>query len=211
MLQQGLPIAFNGIVISVGGMIVQMAVNAYGVLFIAGFTAVNKLYGILEIAATSFGFAVMTYTGQNLGAGRIRRIKKGTRQAAILAAATAVVISITIFLIGRILLGMFITGTPEQIETAMEIAWIYLRMMAAFLPILYLLYVYRSALQGLGESIIPLISGIVEFFMRVGAVLILPIFIGQFGVFLAEVMAWIGATILLVSSYLVKSRKLKEE
>lgn len=211
MLYLGLPIAVNGIVIAVGGMIVQMVENTFGVLFIAGFTAVNKLYGILEIAATSFGYAIMTYTGQNLGAGKLKRIRVGVNQGIVLAICTSLVISGFMFLGGRYLLMLFISGTPEEVDAAMKIAWLYLRIMAAFLPVVYILYVYRSALQGLGNSIIPLVSGIVEFFMRVGSVLILSRYIDEYGIYIAEVMAWFGATTLLSISYFIKSRHLKAE
>ena len=54
-------------------------INGYGFLFVAGFTATNKLYGLLEMAAISYGYAIVTYVGQNLGAGKIDRIRKGVR------------------------------------------------------------------------------------------------------------------------------------
>lgn len=81
LLYLGSPMALQGVIISVGGMIVQFVVNGFGVLFIAGFTATNKLYGVLEVAATSYGYAMVTYVGQNLGAGKIDRIRKGVRGA----------------------------------------------------------------------------------------------------------------------------------
>ena len=65
------------VIISVGGLAVQFVINGYGFLFVAGFTATNKLYGVLEMAAISYGYAVVSYVGQNLGAGKIGRIKKG--------------------------------------------------------------------------------------------------------------------------------------
>lgn len=52
----GTPVAVQNIIISIGGMAVQMIVNGFGMSFIAGFTATNKLYGILEIAAISYGY-----------------------------------------------------------------------------------------------------------------------------------------------------------
>ena len=79
LIYLGLPMAFQNLVIAIGGMIVQTVVNSFGVAFIAGYTATCKLYGILEVAATSYGFAMVTYTGQNLGAGKTDRIKEGTR------------------------------------------------------------------------------------------------------------------------------------
>lgn len=55
-------------IISVGGLTVQYVVNGFGFLFVAGFTAANKLYGVLEMASVSYGYAITTYVGQNLGA-----------------------------------------------------------------------------------------------------------------------------------------------
>lgn len=60
---------------------VQSVVNRFGFLFIAGFTATNKLYGLLEVAAISFGYAITTFNSQNLGAKQYERIKKGVAQA----------------------------------------------------------------------------------------------------------------------------------
>lgn len=203
----GAPILFQDVIISVGGLAVQFVINGYGFLFVAGFTATNKLYGVLEMAAISYGYAIVSYVGQNLGAGEIRRIKKGVRASTVLAFFTSAVISILMFLFGKILLSMFISGDPEQAGQVLAIAWHYLSVMASCLSILYFLYVYRSALQGLGNTMIPMLSGIVEFFVRVGVALLLPRLIGQNGIFYAEIAAWTGAVILLVSSYYVSIRK----
>ena len=72
----GAPILFQDVIISVGGLAVQFVINGYGFLFVAGFTATNKLYGVLEMAAISYGYAVVSYVGQNLGAERSRESKK---------------------------------------------------------------------------------------------------------------------------------------
>ena len=66
LLALGSPMAAQNAIIAVGGMIITAVVNGYGVAFIGGFTAANKLYGVLEIAATSYGYAMITYVGQNL-------------------------------------------------------------------------------------------------------------------------------------------------
>lgn len=203
----GAPILFQDVIISVGGLVVQFVINGYGFLFVAGFTATNKLYGVLEMAAISYGYAVVSYVGQNLGAGEITRIRKGVHASAFLAFLTSAVISIFIFLFGKTLLSMFISGNPEQTSQVLSIAWHYLSIMASVLCILYFLYVYRSALQGLGNTMIPMMSGVVEFFVRVGVALLLPKLVGQNGIFYAEIAAWTGATILLVISYYWNIRK----
>ena len=210
LLTLGTPILFQDVIISVGGLVVQFVVNGYGFLFVAGFTATNKLYGILEMAAISYGYAIITYVGQNLGAGRISRIKIGVRASAVLAFLTSAFISVIMYVFGRHILTAFISGDPSQTEQVLGIAWHYLSIMASVLCILYFLHVYRSALQGLGNTIIPMVSGIIEFFVRVGVALFLPMFMGQNGIFYAEIAAWTGAAVLLAPSYYVNIKKYRD-
>lgn len=205
----GLPMAFQNGIIAVGGMIVQSVVNGFGVLFIAGFTATNKLYGLLEIAATSYGYAMTTYVGQNLGAGKIKRIRQGMKSGLLLAMLTSAVIAAVMLVFGQAILGCFITGTPEEAAKTMEIAYHYLAIMSVCLPILYLLHVVRSSIQGMGDTVLPMLSGVVEFLMRTGAALLLPVAMGQEGIFYAEILAWLGADVVLIVSYFVKIKGLK--
>lgn len=203
LLVVGIPIVFQNTVISVGGMILQSVINSYGFLFVAGFTAANKMYGLLETAATSFGFAITTYTAQNLGAGDFKRIKKGMRSAVIMALLTSVVVSVIMLIFGKPILRLFISSETGQVDEVLAIAYHYLSIMSYFLAVLYALHSYRSALQGLGNTVIPMISGIAEFVMRTAAALILPRLIGQEGVFYAEILAWTAAAILLVTAYYI--------
>lgn len=206
----GVPVAFQNGVISIGGMVVQYVINRYGVIFIAGFTATNKLYGILEMAAISYGFAMTTYVGQNLGAGLISRIKKGMHNAVGISLITSLLIGAAMLLFGKYIVGAFITGVPAEAEAATAIAYHYLSIMSVMLFTLYLLHIYRSGLQGMGDTIMPMVSGIAEFVMRIGAALLLPIFMGQDGIFYAEILAWIGADVILISSYYYRIHKYQQ-
>ncbi|MDD3243403.1 MAG: MATE family efflux transporter [Eubacteriales bacterium] len=202
----GAPMALQNAIIAVGGMAVQYVVNGFGLLFVAGFTATNKLYGILEMAAISYGYAVATFAGQNLGAGRLSRIKKGVHTALWLALATAVAVGALMLIFGRYILMLFISG--DSAAQVLQIAYSYLAVMSIFLPVLYLLHLYRSALQGLGDTVMPMVSGIAELVMRVGCALLLPLWVGSTGIFYAEVAAWGGAMIVLILSYVVRMRRL---
>lgn len=207
LLLLGAPMAFQNAVISVGGMIVQSVVNGFGVLFIAGFTATNKLYGVLEVAATSYGYSMVTYTGQNLGAGKKDRIRKGTRAAVLISIVTSALIAAVMLLGGRAILSCFISGTPEECEQTLQIAYYYLAVMSIFLPILYILHVTRSVIQGMGNTVLPMLSGIAEFVMRAGAAILLPMAIGETGIFYAEILAWAGADMILIFSYFSVMKK----
>ena len=201
LMTLGLPMAAQNMIIAVGGMIIQTIVNGFGVAFIAGYTATNKLYGVLEIAATSYGYAMTTYTGQNLGAGRLDRISRGMRAGLVIALLTSAAISAVMFLGGRWVLSCFISAGEAQSGEALDVAVRYLHLMLLCLPVLYILHVTRSCIQGLGNTLLPMTSGISEFFVRTGGALLLPAVIGEAGVMWAEVLAWIGADIILVPSY----------
>ena len=206
----GSPVAFQNAIIAVGGMIVQSVVNGCGVVFIGGFTATNKLYGLLEMAAVSYGYAVLTFTGQNLGAGKIHRIKEGMKAALVVAMITSCVIAGAMILFGKYILSMFLSGSPQEVEAAMEVAYQYLFTMSVCLPVLYILHVVRSAIQGMGDTVRPMISGVAEFVMRTVGALTLPLLVGNAGVFFAEVSAWLGADIILIPSYFIAMKKASE-
>lgn len=205
----GLPLAVQGSIIAVGGMIVEFVVNSFGVTFIAAYVAVTKLYGLLDIAATSFGFALMTFAGQNHGAKLYGRIKAGTKSGMALSLSCSVAIATIMVIFGKTVLTVFVSPGDADGAQVMEIAYRYLRLMSMFLPILYLLWLTRSVIQGLGNTFIPMVSGIMEFVMRTGSALILPIFIGSNGILYTEVLAWIGADLVLIPYFIYTFKKMK--
>lgn len=211
LLKLGIPMAFQNAVISVGGMIVQAVVNKFGVIFIAGFTATNKLYGLLEVAATSYGFAMTTYTGQNVGAGKIGRVRKGYHAALGIALVTSIIIALVMILGGRLILSCFISGDPQTVADALDVAYHYLFIMSVLLPVLYYLHIARSCIQGMGNTVLPMMSGVAEFVMRTAAALLLPMLMGQEGIFYAEIAAWAGADVVLFISYQYCIRKLEKQ
>lgn len=127
------------------------------------------------------------------------------------AVATSIVIGVAMLLFGKMILGLFLSGTAEEVSTALGIACHYLSIMSICLPILYILHVTRSALQGMGDTLLPMVSGIAEFVMRTGTAIGLPLLIGEAGIFYAEVLAWLGADVILVGSYCIRMRQLKQD
>ena len=211
LMTLGLPMALQNFIIAVGGMIIQTIVNGFGVAFIAGFTATNKLYGVLEVAATSYGYAMTTYAGQNLGAGKLDRISQGMRAGLVIALVTSATIAAVMLVCGRWFLSCFISADAAQSEAALAAAMKYLRLMSLCLPVLYILHVTRSCVQGLGNTLLPMVSGVSEFVMRTGGALLLPGIMGETGVMCAEVLAWFGADLILVPSYFIVMGKLRRQ
>lgn len=200
----GTPVAAQNTVIALGGMTVQTVVNGFSLAFIAGFTATNKLYGLLEIAATSYGYAVTTYVGQNYGAMKLDRVKRGMHAATVLAVATSLVIAAVMLVFGRQITMLFISREdPALALEAGNIAYLYLCAMSLSLPVLYLLYVYQSGLRGMGNTVLPMVSGMLEFVIRVSLSLLVGYTGVQYGIFGAEVSAWWGAAIFLMIGYFI--------
>ena len=208
----GAPVAAQNTIIALGGMTVQTVVNGFTMAFIAGFTATNKLYGLLEIAATSYGYAVTTYVGQNYGAMKLDRVKSGMNAATLLAVVTSLVIAALMIVFGRQITMIFISREdPLLAAEAGSIAYLYLSAMSVSLPVLYLLYVYQSALRGMGNTVVPMVSGMLEFVIRVSLSFLVGYTGVQYGIFGAEVSAWWGAAIFLIIGYFICYKNLRKK
>lgn len=202
LLRLGSPMALKNLIISVGGIAVTAVANGFSLSFIAGFTATNKLFGILEIAAISYGYAVTTYIGQNFGAGLFERIRRGMKAALVLSVLTSLVIAAVMLLFGRQITMLFISEKdPILVAAAGDTAYLYLSVMSVCLPALYFLHAYMAALQGLGNTVGPMISGIIEFVLRVAISLIVGFTAFSSGIFIAEVTAWFGAAAYMACIY----------
>ena len=198
LVRLGFPIAFQNLIISLGGLILQGVVNAFGFVFMAGYNAAARFQGLIEIAGTALGNAAGTFTGQNFGAGKMDRVREGLRRSAQIGFLLAVSIGLLMVFFGKPLLSLFIREEAGVSDQVMGFGYDFLRIMAAGLPMLYLLFIYRTTLQGLGDTVVPMVSGFVELALRIGAALLLPTVIGYWGVYLAEIAAWIGAGIFLI-------------
>ena len=197
----GFPIAFQNLIISMGGVVLQGVVNGFGFVFMAGYNAAARFQGLIEVAGTALGNAAGTFTGQNFGAGRMDRVRDGLRRSARIGFGLALSVGLIMVCFGKPLLSLFIREEAGLSDQVMAFGYDFLRIMAAGLPMLYLLFVYRSTLQGLGDTVVPMLSGFVELAFRIGSALLLPVLIGYWGVYLAEITAWIGAGFFLIGGY----------
>lgn len=197
-IKLGIPMGFQNVITAVGGLMVQSAVNGFGILFIAGYTAANKLYGLLEIAASSYGYGISTYTAQNIGAGKKERVRAGLASALKIGCITAALMSLIMVIGGKQILGLFIKAEQGTAEAALSAGYHFLCVLAVFFPFLYILYILRACIQGMGNSVIPMLSSLIQVFMRIVCALWLTRIIGNTGVYWGEVAAWLGADVFLL-------------
>lgn len=202
MLGFGLPVAIQSIVTSLGGIILQSSINVQGSAFIAGYTATNKVYGLLESSAISPGLSCSTFVAQNYGAGLYERVRQGVRASVRIVILMAMVVSGAALLFREPLLQLFLdvkeSGGPEALAIAVR----YLTIMACSLIILYFLHVFRNALQAMGIAKWSLVSGIAELIARIGMSKAVIHIIGSDALFLSEPVAWLGALLSVLLPYL---------
>ena len=203
----GIPLALQYVIINLGGMIVQSTINDRGSSFVAGYTAVNKLYGLLECSAISLGAAFTTFASQNYGAGNFKRVRHGVNVAMVLAVSAALTLTVIVLPMRELLPQLFIDTTDEGAVDAIRGASSYLTNLILALPILYLAYVHRNHLQAIGNASWSLVSGIMEAVSRVVMAKLLFDAVGVEIMFYIEPVAWLMAWLLVLFPYYYYQRK----
>ena len=119
LVRLGMPSGLAQAVMSASSMVVQSLTNSFGAVFVACNTIVMRVDGFVMMPNFSFGNAMTTYTGQNIGARRLDRVEQGIKAGLKLAIGTAVVLVAAILLFGRQLMGLF-TDTPSLVDMSMR-------------------------------------------------------------------------------------------
>lgn len=207
-LKIGLPMAFQFSITAIGVIILQGALNVFGPVKIAAYTAAQKVEQLVTAAASTFGVTMANYAGQNLGAKNINRIKAGTWQCSILSVLFSIFAMFVVFVFPEQLTSLFIKGTQPDVINASRT---YLRICGTFFPVLFLLFIYRNVLQSIGRGFMPLMAGVAELAARTIASYTLPGVFGYAGICIAGPLAWIAATIPLAIAYFVIIKDFKIE
>lgn len=204
----GFPMAFQASIIAIGTVAVQIALNTLGPDAVAGYSAASKVDLLAVQILMSFGIAMSTYAAQNYGAGQYQRIRQGVKQANILSFVVSFVFAGLFILTGGYLSARFGDAQASQILDAYGREFFLLT--GPFYWLLAMLFILRSTLQGLNDSLVPTLAGISELIMRVIAAFALTPILGFAGTVLSNPMAWLGANIILIPAYLKRSRSLRE-
>src|SRR5574344_1674118 len=205
-LKVGLNMGFQFSITAIGVIVLQGALNRLGAVKIASFTAAQKVEQLVTIAAGTFGVTIANYGGQNLGAGRIDRIKEGVTKACILSVGFSLIAGIIAWLFSDPLTSLFLNHNAADAAKNAEIlvhSREYLHICSVFFPILFVLFVYRNVLQSIGRGFWPLMGGVFELVARTAAAYTLPLVWDFKGICAAEPLAWCAATIPLAIAYYV--------
>ena len=197
LLRNGVPMALMNAVTSVGCIFVQGCINGYGVAYTSAYSVCNKYLNLFMLPGITLGFAVSVFSGQNFGAGEFERIRRGMKNACLLALFWSLFLGMILFFFAKPLAGLMLAGREAVGYTSL-----FLRFLAVFLVLLNLLFVFRSCVQGMGKPAVPMCSGIVEMAIRIGVIFFgLPVF-GFTAAVYAEGAAWIGALLINLFSCL---------
>ncbi len=151
VVQLGLPSGITQAILSMAMIVVQSLTNSFGEMFIAANVIVMRVDGFAMMPNFSFGTAMTTYAGQNVGARLDARVDKGAKQGTLIAMGTSAVITGLILVFGKSLMGIF-TKTPELVELS--------RYMMGILAVGYIAMAVTQSLSGVmrgaGDTMTPM-------------------------------------------------------
>jgi len=207
----GLPMAFQFSITAIGAIILQGALNLLGASKIAAFTTAVKAEQLFTQPAGTFGVTMANYTGQNLGANRIDRIKEGVRKCTVIALCFSMFASLMLAFYGKYIVRLFIKADTADFAVIFEYAQKYFNIIIFFFPFLFMLFIFRNVLQGSGHSFMPFMAGVLELFARSLAAKLLPPRIDFYGICLAGPIAWVAAAVFLCFAYMSVMKKMTKK
>lgn len=202
----GFPMALQYSITAVGSMMMQSALNILGSVVIAGFTAGSKIEQLVTQAYVALGTTMATYSAQNMGAGKIDRIRKGFKNAMIIGTIYSIVTSIFVMTAGKYLTPLFLS---ENLGEIMGYVDIYLKCVGMFFIPLAVVNIFRNGIQGMGYGLLPMMAGVAELIGRGVVAIIASQKRSYVGVCMASPVAWILAGGLLLVMYYFIMRRAK--
>ena len=204
----GLPMAVQYSITGIGSVVLQKSVNTLGPLYMASMASSAKVASFLITMFEALGNTMATYAGQNIGAGKTDRIRKGLRVALIIGVVYSILAFLFLFTFGGQIAAIFTDDPTLGIE---PLAKMYLSINSAFFILLLLVNSIRFLIQGIGYAKIAIFAGVMEMFARTIAGFVLVPTFGFIGVCFANPLAWLFADILLIPMYFICLRRIERK
>ncbi|MCR4736159.1 MAG: MATE family efflux transporter [Treponema sp.] len=204
----GVPIALQNSMISISMMVLQGVVNTFGETVMAAYTISMRIEQLVQQPFSSLGAAITNYSGQNLGAGDVSRVKKGFHRGIFMVLIFSLIMLPVFYIFGRSIVRFFVKDAGEVIE----IGYTALRITSVCYFALGMIYVPRAVLNGCGDTNFAMINGITEVVCRIGIapfitkIAALSFFgkeipIGFWGIWITTGLTWIFTAIVCVIRY----------
>ncbi|MBS3950500.1 MAG: MATE family efflux transporter [Peptococcaceae bacterium] len=208
MLKIGIPSSIQQTVASVGMMAMQALVNSFGSVTVAAYTAASRMDSFALMPIMSLGMAVSTFTGQNIGANRLDRVRSGLWASIGMVVFSCAVVSIFVFTMGSHMIQVFINAEEtEVIARGVQ----YMQTVSIFYVIFGIMNVFSGVLRGAGDAMIPMVTTIVALITRVsvGYWLVTIPSISYRGIWWAIPAGWVVGTIIPTLRYFSGAWKAK--
>ena len=208
------PMAIHFSILALSMAVVQAICNKFGFLTIAAMTAAMRVEQLATQPMLSIGVAMATYVAQNYGAGMIGRIRRGVFECSLISVTMSIVLAGFVFMFGRQIISVFIEAddvSKETIDEIISLARTYMNISMLFYFALGQIFIFRNACQGMGNSIIALISSTVELFLRCFVALYLAEKFGFVGFCYAGPAAWLGGAAVVALGYVYMIKKASKE
>lgn len=200
-----LPVGFQWSIIAIGAVAVSFSLNGLGYEAVAAFNIGQRIDQFAGMPLSSYGQALTTFVAQNYGAKKYARIRVGALQGCVISSSFTVVMGVIFIVFGDYISRIFLKGN----DGAVLLAHKYLIIVGAFFILLAFLYTCRQVVQGIGNAMIPTVSGVFELFMRSFAALFLTRYFGYTGLCFASPLAFAGALIPLSIGLVIVLKRIK--
>lgn len=215
LLSAGLGMALMYSIVDLGSIVLQSGINSFEDNMITAHTAARKIFSLLMMPYSSVSATLVTYCSQNLGARKYARIRKGIKDCILIMIAWSTLALAMVYLAGHALVGIIITDVDTPTGAAIaDTAVLYLKWAVPFFYFLAVLLGLRSALQGLGKSLVPIVCSIIELLWKIATVVfMIPLFGGingnvggsleeiggYFGVVISEPIVWTVCAVIIAA------------
>lgn len=186
-MKLGIPVGLQNSMIALSCVFLQSVVNGFGEDVVAAFTATGRVEQLVQQPFGSLGAAISTFTGQNIGAGKLDRVKEGYKKSIIIVAIFSAVMLGVMYLFANPIMGLFVNEV-----SVIEIGAKGLIITSWFYFFLGVIYVSRNVLNGAGDAVYAMINGIVEVAGRVCFSIPLTqiALIGMWGIWITTGLTW---------------------
>lgn len=204
----GIPMGMQYSITAIGTLVIQAAVNGFGSTVVAGVTGATKLGNFVSCPIEALGQTMAPYVGQNMGAGKPKRIGKGLLAASVMGFGVSAVLFVIVLLFGKPMTLLFLSAKEVK---AVKYAYQYMIVTTAGYSLLTLVNTVRFTIQGMGYSAIAILAGVFEMAARTLAGTLVVSMIGFMGVCMANDLAWIFADAFLIPVFFVLYRRAKKQ
>ena len=208
IIKVGLPAGLQSMVFSIANVTVQSSINTFGAITVAGASAAGNIEGFVYVAQNAFYQATISFTGQNMGAGKYKRTTRVLLAGQLCVIVVGLLLGNMMILFGEELLGIYSTS-PEVIDAG----FIKLRIMAGTYVLCGVMEVMVGAMRGLGYSVLPMVVSMLGAcgvrILWIQTVFQLPQFHTIEGLYLSYPVSWIVSTVVHIGCYFLVRHHLK--